>query len=322
MASRGNTRMVGDAASPDDPGLFDIQVNGGLGVSFNSPTLTATGVRTVAELLQGRGVTGFLPTLITGPPESLAHGFRTLESARETDPFLERMIPGYHLEGPYISPQDGYRGAHPLHHIREPDWDEFRRWNDAAGGRIRLVTLAPEVPGGLRFIERLAEAGIVVALGHTAADGATIRDAVKAGVKLSTHLGNGCPALLARHPNPIWDQLAEDGLWASVIADGHHLPRTVLQTILRAKPNVVLTSDLSSLAGLVPGRYRDWEQDLEVTADGRVLLAGTPYLAGAGRFLDECVTVAAEIVGKETARTMAADLPRKLFQRHLLAVKV
>src|SRR5262249_46804632 len=153
--------------------------------------------------------------------------------ACEKDPQLARAIPGIHLEGPYISAEDGPRGAHARQHVRPPDWDEFCRLQDLAGGRIRLVTLAPETAGALPFIERLSRAGVVVALGHTAASGECIRDAIQAGARLSTHLGNGAHAVLPRHPNYIWEQLADDGLWASIICDGHHLPESVMRCILR-----------------------------------------------------------------------------------------
>src|SRR5687768_6411871 len=144
-------------------------------------------------------------------------------------------MPGFHLEGPYFSIEDGPRGAHPKEHARDPDWDEFRRWQDAAGGRVRMVTLAPERNGALRFIEQLTAAGVVAAIGHTAATGRQIRDAAAAGARTSTHIGNGCHAVLPRHDNYVWEQLACDDLWASVIADGHHLPPAVLKSVIRAK---------------------------------------------------------------------------------------
>src|SRR5262249_6132555 len=154
---------------------------------------------------------GLCPTLVTNSFEVIQHGFATLAKACD-DPDLSRAIPCFHLEGPYISPDDGPRGAHPKAHVRAPDWDEFRRWQDAADGRIRLVTLAPEHDSAPTFIEMLTAAGVVVALGHTAATGVRIRDAVRAGARLSTHLGNGCHAQLPRHDNVIWEQLANDGL--------------------------------------------------------------------------------------------------------------
>ena len=181
------------------------------------------------------GIGQFLPTLITSSFDATRHGFVTLERARATDPRLSRWIPGYHLEGPYLSGEDGPRGAHPKEYIRDPDWDEFRRWQDAAGGRIRMVTIAPERAGAISFIEKLAASGVVVAIGHTAATGEQIRDAVRAGARTSTHLGNGSHTLLPRHDNYIWEQLANDDLWASIITDGHHLPPAVVKCIVRAK---------------------------------------------------------------------------------------
>src|SRR5262249_8138444 len=155
--------------------------------------------------------------------------------ALDSDADLAAAVPGLHVEGPYLSPEDGPRGAHPLEHIRPPDWDEFQRFLEAAGGRIRLLTLAPEAEAALPFIERLPAAGIVVAIGHTGADPETIHAAVRAGARLSTHLGNGAHSMIRRHPNYIWEQLACDDLTASVIADGHHLPASVLKCFARVK---------------------------------------------------------------------------------------
>ncbi|MBY0233250.1 MAG: amidohydrolase family protein, partial [Gemmataceae bacterium] len=181
--------------------------------------------------------------------------------------------------------------AHPREHVRPPDLDAFLRLQDAAGGLIRLVTLAPEWPGAPAFIGELARRGLVVALGHTAASADAIRRAVDAGARLSTHLGNGCAAMLPRHDNPLWAQLAEDRLLASVIADGHHLPADVLECVLRCKTpaRTILTCDASSLAGMPPGLYPMWGKQIEVRPGGRVGVPGTPYLAGSGVFLDACV---------------------------------
>jgi N-acetylglucosamine-6-phosphate deacetylase len=298
------------------PSFCDVQVNGCDGISFNAPDLTAEQVRRVVDVCRRHGIGRLLPTLITGPFEDLAHGFRTLRQAREADPAVVAAIPGYHLEGPYISPEDGYRGAHPRAHVRPPATDEFARWQDAAGGRIRMVTVAPELPGALPFIEHLAASGVVVALGHTAADGATVRAAVRAGARVSTHLGNGTPAVLPRHANPVWEQLAEDGLWASVIADGHHLPAAVLQVVRRAKTpgRLLLTCDASSLAGLPPGRYRIWGGEYEV-AVGRVVVPGTPYLAGSAVFTDACVAGYARLTGASLTEAveLASVRPRELL---------
>lgn len=299
------------------PALFDLQINGCGGRSFNSPKLTVEDIEHIVAFCRQHGIAGLCPTLVTGPYDALAHGFATLRHACEHNADIAEAIPGFHLEGPYISPEDGPRGAHPRQHVRRPDWDEFRRLQDAASGRIRLVTLAPEHEDALGFIEQLVAAGVVVALGHTAAAGPRIRDAVRAGARLSTHLGNGSHALLPRHDNYLWEQLDCEDLWASVIADGHHLPPAILRCVLRIKSpaRTILTCDASSLAGLPPGRYREWGQDFEVQAGGRVVVAGTPYLAGSGSFTDACVAHAVRVGGVSAADAldMAGARPRELL---------
>jgi N-acetylglucosamine-6-phosphate deacetylase len=321
----GLVRSLGPAAAagPDAaagwvaPALFDLQINGCDGRSFSSEALDAGAVRHVVTTCRAHGIAGLCPTLITNSFAALAHGFATLRRACETDPEVAHAAPVFHLEGPYISSEDGPRGAHPRQHVRPPDWDEFRRLQDAAGGRIRLVTLAPEHDGALNFIERLTAAGIVVAIGHTAAPGQRIRDAAAAGARLSTHLGNGTHATLHRHDNYVWEQLAHDGLWASVIADGHHLPAAVVRCFLRVKTpaRTVLTCDASPLAGLPPGRYREWEQDFEVLPSGKVIVPGTGFLAGSGVFTDVCVGNVMRFagVGLREALEMASARPRELL---------
>jgi N-acetylglucosamine-6-phosphate deacetylase len=299
------------------PALFDLQINGCDGISFNSPRLTLDDIRRVVHVCRRHGIGGLCPTLVTNSQEALLHGFATLRRACETDAGLARAIPALHLEGPYISPQDGPRGAHPLCHVRPPDWDEFRRFQDAAGDRIRLVTLAPEHDGALPFIEKLTASGVVVALGHTAASGACIRAAIAAGARLSTHLGNGSHAMLPRHDNYLWEQLADDDLWASIISDGHHLPPAVLRCLLRVKTpaRTILTCDASSLAGLPPGRYREWDQEFEVLPTGRIVVPGTTFLAGSGVFTDACIghLLSLGSVTLDDAVNMAGARPRQLL---------
>jgi N-acetylglucosamine-6-phosphate deacetylase len=299
------------------PALFDLQINGCGGHSFNSEQLTADAIREVVRTCRQHGIGSFCATLVTNAREALLHGFGTLRRACADDPDVGRAIPAFHLEGPYISPDDGPRGAHPQRHVRPPDWDEFRRFQDAAGGRIRLLTLAPEQDGALPFIERLAASGVVVALGHTAAGAARIREAVAAGARLSTHLGNGSHAVLPRHDNYIWEQLANDDLWASVICDGHHLPAAVMKCILRVKTPArsILTCDAGSLAGLAPGRYRQWDTEFEVHPAGKIVVPGTSYLAGSWAFTDLCVNNAVTLggVSLREAIDMATANPRKLL---------
>ena len=299
------------------PAFFDVQINGCLGIAFNSPALRPNLVRTVTDECRRHGIGSFLPTLITGGFDALRHGFATLATAIDADADLRRRIPGFHLEGPYLSGEDGPRGAHPKEHIRDPDWDEFRRWQDAAGGRIRMVTVAPERDGATAFIRKLVAEGVVVALGHTAASAEQLRAAVDAGAKTSTHLGNGSHAVLPRHPNYIWEQLAEDRLWASIITDGHHLPPAVVKCIIRAKgtARTLLTCDAGSLAGSPTGRYREWGTDLEVLPTGKIVVAGTPFLAGSGHFTDLCVANVIRFAGVTLAEAvdLATTRPRQLM---------
>jgi N-acetylglucosamine-6-phosphate deacetylase len=248
------------------PALFDLQINGCDGKAFASAELTVADVRHVVSVCRRHGIGGFCPTLITSSFEALGHGLTTLRSACESDRTLDRSLPCFHLEGPYISPEDGPRGAHPLEHVRTPSLDEFQRLQEAAGGRIRLMTLAPERDGALAFIEALVERGVVVAIGHTAAKPEQIREAVRAGARLSTHLGNGSHAHLPRHENYLWEQLASDELMASIITDGHHLPAALIRCLVRVKTpaRLIVTCDASSLAGLPPGRYTQVGKELEV----------------------------------------------------------
>lgn len=299
------------------PAFFDPQINGCLGIGFSSSSLTRVQVRVVADECRKHGIGAFLPTVITNSFEAIRHSFTTLAKTIDSEADLARRLPGFHLEGPYLSVEDGPLGAHPKEHIRDPDWDEFRRWQDAAGGRILMVTIAPERTGALRFIERLAAAGVVVAIGHTAATGQQLRDAVAAGAKTSTHLGNGSHAVLPRHDNYVWEQLACDDLWASLIADGHHLPPAVVKCIIRAKgvQRTLLTCDAGSLAGMPPGKYHEWGTDLEVLPGGKIVVAGTPFLAGSGHFTDVCVGNVIRFAGVSLADAvdMATARPRQLL---------
>ena len=299
------------------PAFFDPQINGCLGISFNSPALTPERVRTVVDVCRKHGIGAFCPTLVTADFDALRHGFATLARAIDSDAELARRMPCFHLEGPYLSGEDGPRGAHPKEHVRDPDWDEFLRWQEAAGGRIRMVTVTPERAGACAFIEKLTRAGVVVAVGHTGATRTQIQDAVTAGARTSTHLGNGCHAVLPRHDNYVWEQLACDDLCASIITDGHHLPAALVKCIYRVKTarRLLLTCDASSLAGLPPGTYREWGTDLEVLPSGKVVVPGTPFLAGSGHFTDVCVANVMRMAGATLADAidMASARPRHLL---------
>jgi N-acetylglucosamine-6-phosphate deacetylase len=289
------------------PGFVDIQVNGFAGVDFNAPGLSADQIRPAISALRATGVTRFLPTLITGPLDRFASCARVLVELNEP------AIAGIHMEGPYISPIDGPRGAHPRAHCRSASRVDFDRRQEAAAGRIVLVTLAPEVPGALDLIEHLVASGVRVAIGHSDASPKAIHDAVSAGATLSTHLGNGCAAMLPRHPNVLWEQLAADPLWASVIVDGHHLPSATVKVITRVKTprRCILVTDAMAAAGCPPGAYRIGDVDVEVGTDRRVSLRGTPFLAGSALTLPEAIGNVVRFTGLpiEAVGAMASTVP-------------
>jgi N-acetylglucosamine-6-phosphate deacetylase len=263
------------------PGFIDIQVNGFAGVDFNDPEATTGQIGLALDTILTTGVTRCLPTVITGAPEDMLKCLRNLRQAQRELPW-GRAIAGFHVEGPYIGDEDGPRGAHPKRWVRPPDIAEFHRWQDATDGHIRLITLSPHWPEAPGYIEAIVRAGVTASIGHTGASAEQIAAAGDAGATLSTHLGNGAHGVMRRHPNYIWDQLAEDRLSASFIVDGIHLGRAFLRTALRAKmvQRTVLVTDASAPAGAEPGRYRLGEQDADLTSDGRVVLAGTDKLAG------------------------------------------
>lgn len=300
------------------PGLVDLQVNGVHGVDFNDPNLSVEGLVHAAEYLRRRGVVQFYPTVITNTIEITEQLLRTIAEACSRLPHLRRVIPGIHLEGPFISPEDGARGAHPRDCVCAPDVELFKRFQRAANGAIRLVTLAPEWETAIDFIRSCQDWSVVVALGHTLANSSRIHQAVEAGARLSTHLGNGVPLMLPRHPNVIWDQLGEPDLWASFIADGHHLPESFLRAGLAAKGhNALLVSDATAFAGCKPGRYTAHiGGDVELLSDGRLCMAeDARFLAGAAQTLDQNVALlcAKGILPFAEAWALASTSPRRLM---------
>lgn len=265
------------------PGFVDAQVNGFGGFDVNAPDPSADEICAMVEALWRQGVTSLCPTVVTQSEEQMCRSLRAVAEAAGRSSLMAHSLPMAHVEGPYLSPEDGPRGAHAREHIRPASTAEYERWQGAAGGRVGVVTLAPEAPGALEYTRALAAEGTVIAIGHTAASPALVREAADAGARLSTHLGNGCHALLPRLDNPIWAQLAEDRLWGSFIFDGHHLPPEVMKVMLRAKglARALLVSDSVALAGAPPGSYESPVGGrVELGADGRLSLAGSGFLAG------------------------------------------
>jgi len=262
------------------PGLFDNQVNGYKGIGFTDTELSVAGIEKAVNELQIIGVTTFLPTMITAPLEIL---IRNLKIFRDAFPVVSSFIPGIHLEGPYINPEPGYRGAHNPEWIRKPDIREFDELYDASGGKITHLTLAPELDGATGLIKHCRELGVTVGLAHHNADAKQINAAVEAGARLSVHLGNGIANTISRHGNPIWPQLANDGLMISLITDGFHLSREEIRTFFKVKgPQMtILTSDFTELAGMPPGKYFWDKKNIVLEPEGVIRFPEQDVLAGA-----------------------------------------
>jgi len=270
------------------PGFFDMQVNGYGGYDYNSPDLSQDDVENVVRLLASSGTTRHLPTLISNSQENIVRTLRTLARALDNSPDLAAAIPGIHIEGPYISEEEGPRGVHDPRYIRDPSLEEYAEWQEASGGRIGMITLAPERKGALDFIAQVTRQGVVASIGHTAGPPETILEAAAAGATCSTHLGNGSHGLIPRLRNYLWEQLAEDRLYAGVIADGHHLPPAVVKVFARVKSpdRIILASDAAVFGRMGPGVHKWGNIDVRVFDDGHLGLADTEYLAGAGDLLD------------------------------------
>jgi len=271
------------------PGLIDVQVNGFVGVDYNSPDTPLDEIDRSIEVQRDTGVTRLLPTVITGSNENIRGSLANLAKAARACAGRS-SIQCFHVEGPWIAAEDGPRGAHPIDHVRGPSIEEFKQFQDAAEGRIRLLTLAPEWPGSPAVIEHMVDAGVVVAIGHTAAKTQDIRDAVAAGATMSTHLGNGSHNLVPRHNNYIVEQMASDQLAAGLIVDGIHLPPSFVKIAVRAKQpeRVVLITDAAPPAGSTPGNYHFGHIEVVLAEDQSVRLPNG-QLAGSALSMDRGV---------------------------------
>ena len=302
------------------PGLIDLQINGYKGVDLNQLGLSVADVETMTRMLWEQGVTTYLPTIISNSDEGTESLLSMVALACKTIPEVAASIGGIHLEGPFLSPEDGPRGAHSKSYQKAPDWELFSRWQEATGGMIRIVTISPEWPGSDDFIRKCANSNVVVSIGHTAASPEQIRQAIDAGATMSTHLGNGSHLMLPRHPNYIWEQLASEKLWSGIIADGFHLPDAVLKVFLKVKPEKsILVSDATSFAGLAPGVYSSHiGGEVELSPEGRLCVKGNPkILAGSAQTILWCVNqlVNKGILPLKEAWNMASLKPKEFLQQ-------
>jgi len=298
------------------PGLIDLQVNGFKGVDFSGMDLTEPDLLRACEELFEAGTTAFLATLVTSPTEVYKHNLPLIANAAERPQLRGRLL-GIHLEGPFISPQQGARGAHNAEWVREPDVDYLEKLIDGADGRIRMITVAAELPGAEELTKYAVSKGITVSLGHQMAGESDLARLTAAGAVALTHLGNGVPAMLPRHHNPIWAGLANDKLYATIITDGHHLPASVLKTIIRAKKpqRCIVVSDASPVAGLGPGRYEAMGHSVVLEESGRLFDPETGYLVGSAATILQCMNYLASLglVNPTELITMAYGNPLKLI---------
>jgi N-acetylglucosamine-6-phosphate deacetylase len=306
-------------------GFVDIQVNGFAGVDFSDPRLEPEQAAMVLPAMWKTGVTSFCPTLITNTADALERNFRVLERARTLDVRFAQSVPGYHLEGPYLSSDKAY-GAHNPDLMHAPDWIEFSRLQDAAGGNIAIITLAPELPGAIDFIHRASAAGVIVALGHTDAGPEKIHAAIDAGAKISTHLGNGCATFIHRHQNPLWAQIASDQLQACVICDGFHLPPDLLRVIVKVKSieRCILVTDAVHVATLPAGSYSLVGRTIELLHTGQVITADGLSMAGSALSMNAAVATFMDVVQTSLAEALqtASTNPGKLFERAEICLEV
>lgn len=296
------------------PGLIDLQVNGIAGIDFNESGLTFEAVRKAVKALLEKGVTGFFPTLITNDPQIIAENLKIINQSCKEDELVNSCILGIQLEGPFISSLEGAKGAHPEKHIQKPSWELVEQFQKASGGRIKLITLAPELEGAEALIKKCVLENIIIAIGHSSASATDINLATKAGATLSTHLGNAVPLMLPRHPNILWDQLANDALHVSLIADGFHLDPSFLKVVLKVKgEKAFLISDSTKFCGMEPGTYQSpIGEEIILEENGRLAMKhGKGLLAGAAKSLIQGVEflVKEELLELSEAWRMASEIP-------------
>lgn len=282
------------------PGFIDLQVNGHSGFDLNAEQISVDTVSGLVCVMLANGVTCFAPTLITGPEERICRALSVIAEARTLHTKVANCVPFVHIEGPHISPLDGYKGAHSAEFVRPPSIAEFERWQHASNGLVGLVTLSPHFDRSAEYIRALVDRGVHVAIGHTHASPEQIRSAIDAGARLSTHLGNGIAELIPRHRNPLWTQLADDRISPTFIADGHHLPPDVLKAMFRAKgtERSILVSDSVALAGMPPGIYNTAVGGkVELHADGKLTVPGSEYLAGSTASMKQCISNVVKTTG-------------------------
>jgi N-acetylglucosamine-6-phosphate deacetylase len=297
-------------------GFVDLQINGYKGVHFSDISLTRDDFIMACRGVFEAGTTAFLPTMITSPKEVYEHNLPIMAAVLREAKFRGRLL-GFHIEGPFISAQEGARGAHDTQWISKPDVDYLKQLIEWADDQVKLLTIAADPDGSEQLACYAISQGIAVSLGHQMAGDTDLARLVQAGAVSLTHLGNGVPAILSRLENPIWAGLGNDDLIAMIIADGHHLPVSVLKTIIRTKGSerCVVVSDASSPAGLPPGNYEALDHQVVLEEDGLLRDLTTGYLGGSSATMLRCMNHLAslDLVGTDELLAMGFDNPLALI---------
>ncbi len=265
---------------------FDLQVNGAFGVDYSDINLTADDFLRSVEKILAKGCTRFLPTLPTASMEIYRRNLGLMNQAIDSHG-LRYALPGFHLEGPFISDKPGAVGAHNPAYVQPPSNKALDELNELAGGHISILTVAAEIPGMPEMIRHAHDLGICVSLGHELA---TAEDLDKAGADTMTHLGNGIPNLIDRHRNIIWAGLAKDDMTIMAICDGHHLPAGVVKCFIRCKgvEKFIAVSDACNVADLPPGRYHSYSNDAILEPSGLYHNPEKGCLVGSSSLLPDC----------------------------------
>jgi N-acetylglucosamine-6-phosphate deacetylase len=299
--------------------FFDIQVNGYAGIDFNSPAITADALYHACTQLKKDGVQGILVTIITAEPDYMIKCLQNINNIREQENLFKEMIYGFHIEGPFLNINPGYRGTHNPAWIKNADIELMKKLLEAASGLTRIVTLAPEVDGGFRVTKMLAENNIVVSAGHCDTSLEQLNAAIDNGLSMFTHLGNGCPSELPRHDNIIQRVLSlKDKLWISFISDGLHIPLFILKNYLAVTgyTKVIITTDAMAAASAKPGVYTLGSVKLEVGRDKIVREPGKNNFAGSSITMRESSRLLQDIlnISREKIKRLMSVNPLKVIK--------
>ncbi|MCG9793103.1 N-acetylglucosamine-6-phosphate deacetylase [Flavobacterium algicola] len=317
VISKTKTTFETDASLFIGPSLLDLQINGFSGVDFNTFPILQEDFITVIHNLAKEGILSFFPTVITNSDFNIISLLQNINQLCLQSALISSYVSGIHLEGPFISAVKEASGAHSKEYIKAPDWELFEVFQEASGNRIKIITISPEWDNAVEFIEKCVANNIVVSIGHTVASGAQIKAAVDAGASMSTHLGNGAPLSLHRNSNLIFDQLANNNLTPSIIADGYHLPDNFLKIVLAAKNNqVILVSDSTMFAGMNPGVYHSHiGGKVTLEQGGRLsIFDNNKILAGSAVSLLDCINklYSSALLNLATAWSLASTCPKRM----------